>query len=157
MTPSPRFIADAMLGKLAMWLRILGCDVEYFPDLPDAEIVARASRTGRIILTRNTLLIRRRKARDNHFFVTGDGWRDQLRQVVGAFGIDPAGRLFTRCVRCNEPLEAIDKPLVAGRVPPYVFETQGAFSACPSCGRLFWKATHREEMERQLRDILSGP
>ena len=157
MTAPPRFIADGMLGKLATWLRILGCDVEYFPALPDSEIAERAMRTGRVILTRDTLLIRRRQARENHFFVTGDGWRDQLRQVVKAFGIDPAGRLFTRCVRCNEPLEAVEKPVVAGRVPPYVYRTQEAFSGCPSCGRIYWKATHRGEMERQLREILSGP
>ncbi|MGE5189036.1 MAG: Mut7-C RNAse domain-containing protein [Gemmatimonadota bacterium] len=148
-----RFIADGMLGKLATWLRILGCDVEYLGDLPDDEIAERALRTGRVILTRDTLLVRRRKVRDNHFFVTGDGWRDQLRQVVGAFGIDPGARLFTRCVRCNEPLEPVDKPLVAGRVPPYVYETQEIFSACPSCRRLYWPATHRERMERQLREI----
>ncbi len=152
---APRFLADAMLGKLATWLRILGCDVEYPGDLPDDEIVERALRTGRIILTRDTLLIRRRKARDNHFFVTGDGWRDQLRQVVAAFGIDPAGGLFTRCLRCNAPLGAIAKPDVAGRVPPYVYATQETFGACPSCGRLYWHATHREEMERELREILS--
>ena len=157
MTAPPRFIADGMLGKLATWLRILGCDVEYVGDLADDDLVERALRAGRIILTRDTLLVRRRKARDNHFFVTGDGWRDQLRQVVAAFGIDPAAGLFTRCVRCNEPLAAIDKPLAAGRVPPYVYETQDAFSACPSCGRIYWKATHRGEMERQLREILSGP
>ncbi len=151
---APRFLADAMLGKLVTWLRILGCDVEYFGDLPDDEIVERASRAGRVILTRDTLLVRRHEARDNHFFVTGDHWRDQLRQVVAAFGIDPAGRLFTRCVRCNAPLSPIDKPLVAGRVPPYVYETQETFSACPSCGRLYWKATHWEQMEKQLREIL---
>ncbi len=151
---APRFLADAMLGKLATWLRILGCDVEYYGDLPDDEVVERAARTGRVILTRDTLLVRRRGARENHFFVTGDHWRDQLRQVVAAFGIDPSGRLFTRCVRCNAPLVPIEKPLVAGRVPPYVYETQETFSACPSCGRLYWKATHRERMERQLREIL---
>jgi uncharacterized protein with PIN domain len=39
-------------------------------------------------------------------------------------------------------------------VPPYVYDTQEAFSACPACGRLYWHATHREEMERQLREIL---
>ncbi len=87
----PKFIADAMLGKLARWLRVLGCDVEYFPLIGDAELVARASRTGRLILTRDTLLVRRRGARDNHFFVAGDHFRDQLRQVVERFGIDPAG------------------------------------------------------------------
>ncbi len=153
---APRFIADGMLGRLATWLRILGCDVEYFGDLPDGEIVERAERTGRVILTRDTLLVRRRGARENHLFVAGDGWRDQLRQVVAAFGIDPGSRLFTRCVRCNAPLEPVDKTRVAGRVPPYVYATQEVFSDCPSCGRLYWKATHHAEMERQLRDILSG-
>ncbi len=154
---APRFLADAMLGKLATWLRILGCDVEYLGDLPDEEFVERALREGRIILTRDTLLVRRRKARENHFFVTGDGWRDQLRQVVRAFGIDPAARLFTRCVRCNEPLEAIDKARVEGRVPPYVYATREEFRVCPSCRRLYWRATHHDAMERQLREILSGP
>ncbi len=153
---APRFLADGMLGKLATWLRILGCDVEYLGDLPDEELVERALREGRVILTRDTLLVRRRKARDNHFFVTGDGWRDQLRQVVAAFGIDPEARLFTRCVRCNEPLVPVDRSLVAGRVPPYVHETQETFTACPACGRLYWRATHRGAMERQLREILSG-
>jgi len=33
-----RFIADAMLGKLAKWLRIMGCDVEYFSEIPDKEL-----------------------------------------------------------------------------------------------------------------------
>ncbi len=154
---APRFLADAMLGRLATWLRILGCDVAYFGDLPDDEVVARALRDGRVILTRDTLLVRRREARENHFFVTGDGWRDQLRQVVAAFGIDPDAGLFTRCVRCNETLAPIDKAQVAGRVPPYVYETQEAFSVCPSCRRLYWKATHGGAMEKQLREILSGP
>ncbi len=153
---APRFLADGMLGKLATWLRILGCDVEYFGDLPDEELVERALEAGRVILTRDTLLVKRRKARDNHFFVTGDGWRDQLRQVVTAFGIDPAGGLFTRCVRCNESLVPVEKSRVAGRVPPYVFRTQEAFTACPACGRLYWKATHRGAMERELAEILSG-
>ncbi len=153
---APRFLADAMLGKLATWLRILGCDVAYFGDLPDGELVARALGSGRVILTRDTRLVRRRLARENHFFVTGDGWRDQLRQVVTAFGIDPAARLFTRCVRCNERLASIDKAQAAGRVPPYVYGTQESFGVCPSCGRLYWHATHREQMEKQLREILSG-
>ncbi len=153
---APRFLADGMLGKLATWLRILGCDVEYLGDLPDEELVERALEAGRVILTRDTLLVKRRKARDNHFFVTGDRWRDQLRQVVTAFGIDPAARLFTRCVRCNEPLAPVEKSRVAGRVPPYVFRTQETFTACPACGRLYWRATHRDAMERQIREILSG-
>jgi uncharacterized protein with PIN domain len=41
------FIADVMLGMLATWLRLLGCDVEYFPTISDEDLVNKASRTGR--------------------------------------------------------------------------------------------------------------
>ena len=67
MDAETRFIADVMLGKLATWLRLLGCDVEYFPRITDEDLVGRASRTSRVILTRDTELIRRRQARGNHF------------------------------------------------------------------------------------------
>jgi uncharacterized protein with PIN domain len=156
MEPEVRFFADSMLGKLAKWLRILGCDTAFAPTIPDDEIADRALREGRIILTRDTLLIRRRSVRENHFFVRGDSYRDQLRQVVTRFAIDPAAGLFTRCVRCNEPLEKIGRQDAAGKVPPYVFGTQESFHACARCGRIYWKATHREEMERHLGRIL-GP
>jgi uncharacterized protein with PIN domain len=152
--PPPRFFADAMLGRLATWLRIVGCDVSYRARIDDAELVERALEDARVILTRDTLLVRRRKARGNHFFVTGDDYRAQFRQVVAHFGIDPLARLLTRCVRCNEPLLAIGKKDVAGRVPPYVLATQDAFSHCPGCGRVYWGATHREAMIRAIRAML---
>lgn len=145
-----------MLGKLARWMRMIGCDVEYFSKISDKELVERAWRVRRIILTRDTLLIQRRKARNNHFFVQGDGYKDQLRQVVKEFSIDPMSHLLTRCLLCNEPLLDIDKPLVKGRIPPYVYETQDAFKTCPSCRRLYWGATHRDEMVKQLKEILAG-
>lgn len=143
-----------MLGRLATWLRIIGCDVAYRARIDDAELVELAFEDERVILTRDTLLIRRRKARGNHFFVTGDDYREQLREVVARFGIDPFARLLTRCIRCNEPLLEIGKPDVAGRVPPYVLETQDAFRYCPGCGRVYWGATHREEMTRAIRSML---
>lgn len=143
-----------MLGKLACWLRALGCDVEYFPLIGDADLVARAALTSRLILTRDTLLVLRRGARANHFFVEGDHFRDQLRQVVARFDIDPAGRFLTRCLKCNALLAEIGKDNVRDRVPPYVYATQDMFRSCPVCGRLYWQGTHREKMAREVEDIL---
>jgi uncharacterized protein with PIN domain len=149
-----RFFADAMLGKLAKWLRILGCDVAFDPAISDRKIACRGSREGRVILTRDTLLIQRKEVRDNYFFVCGDSYQDQLRQVVAHFRIDPAEGLFTRCVRCNELLEEVPKPRVAGKVPPFVFRTQRSFGSCARCGRIYWKGTHWEEMERHRKEML---
>lgn len=149
-----RFIADCMLGKLARWLRIIGCDTEYFPAIADADLVERAERTGRMILTRDTLLIRRRKARTNHFFINHDHFRDQLRQVVHAFSLDPFARFLSRCIECNTLLDPTEKTAVADRVPPYVLMTRECFSTCPSCRRVYWEGTQRERMVGELQDIL---
>ncbi len=151
-----RFIADAMLGKLARWLRVMGCDVEYFPRIDDGELVTRAERSGRLILTRDTLLVRRRRARENHFFVRGDDYREQVRQVTAAFAIDPFAHFLTRCLECNALLADISRELAAERVPPYVFATQQSFQECPACGRLYWRGTHRARMFEELRQMVGS-
>ena len=151
-----RFIADVMLGRLATWLRLLGCDVEYFRDIADEELVDRACRTGRVILTRDVELTRRRKARPIHFFVRGDSYKDQLRQVVERFSIDPYARILTRCLRCNVPLEKIDLSEARRRVPPFVYETQREFRACGRCGRVYWRGTHRFNAIRLVRGMLES-
>jgi uncharacterized protein with PIN domain len=148
-----QFIADVMLGKLATWLRLLGCDVEYFPTISDEDLVNKASRTNRVILTRDTELVRRRQVRRNHHFVRGNDHRDQLRQVAKRFSITPSGHMMTRCLRCNETLKAIDPSEVREKVPPYVFETQHHFKTCGQCGRIYWKGTHREKALAEIQEI----
>jgi len=60
--PEPRFIADCMLGKLARWLRVLGYDAAYERRISDDDLVRRARSEGRILLTRDTRLVRRRRS-----------------------------------------------------------------------------------------------
>jgi uncharacterized protein len=150
------FIADAMLGKLARWMRVMGCDVEYFPEIADRALSDRAKCGNRIILTRDTRLVQQKINRDNAFLVIGDHYPDQLRQVVQSFAIDPSRDLLSRCLRCNMPLVSIEKNELAGKVPPYVFETQDRFETCPRCRKIYWKATHVEHMVGRLQNILGA-
>lgn len=148
-----KFIADSMLGRLARWLRIIGCDVTYYPRIEDSEFVEMALREGRMILTKDTLLIKRRKAKGNCFLVEGNSYKDQLRQVVSHFSIDPFEGFLTRCIECNLPLVDIEKERVKETVPEYVYITQDSFRVCPGCRKVYWPATHREEMIKMLEAL----
>lgn len=148
-----KFIADSMLGRLARWLRIIGCDVEYYPLIEDAELVDRAFRDGRILLTKDTLLIKRKRARENSFLIEGNSYKDQLRQVVSHFSIDPFEGFLTRCIECNLPLVDIEKERVKETVPEYVYITQDSFHVCLGCRKVYWPATHREEMIKMLEAL----
>ena len=149
-----KFIADAMLGRLAKWMRIAGYDVQYCPQIGDAEIAERDLREERVILTRDRLLIRRKTVRNNHFFIRGDDYREQLLQVVRRYPVDIGRQMFTRCLRCNTLLVPVPRSSLRQKVPHYVFTTQETFETCPSCRRIYWGATHREAMVRELARLV---
>jgi len=150
---SPRFIADTMLGRLATWLRILGYDAEYVRG-EDAALIARARETGRILLTRDTGLVRRRGL-PPHLLVQSDRVSEQLRQVIQTFQLTPAGPQARRCPRCNAVVEPRTKVEVFGRVPEFVWSRQDAFWGCPACGRLYWAGSHRRRMDDAIRTLLA--
>jgi len=148
----PMFLADAALGRLATWLRLLGYDTVYARAASGAELVRRATAEGRILLTRNTELIRRRSL-PPHLLVTSDDFRAQLRQVFDAYRLTAVSAFLARCSRCNTPLERLDPAAASPWVPPYVGATQRSFARCPTCARIYWPATHVERMRRELERL----
>jgi uncharacterized protein with PIN domain len=143
-----------MLGRLATWLRILGYDAEYARG-EDAALVERARETGRILLTRDTGIPRRREL-PPHLFVQSDHVTEQLRQVIQTFHLTPAGPVARRCPRCNVPVEPRTKADVFDRVPEFVWSTQDAFGVCPGCGRVYWAGSHWRRMDETIRALLAG-
>ncbi|MFH0913937.1 MAG: DUF5615 family PIN-like protein, partial [Chloroflexota bacterium] len=57
---SPKFLVDQNVGKLARWLRMMGYDATFFTGDDDSEMVSRALKEGRIVLTRDTRIMQRR-------------------------------------------------------------------------------------------------
>ena len=155
MTNTPQFVTDAMLGKLTKWLRVMGIDVVYDPGSTDAQLLRCAERGGRILLTRDRRLTHRRTPA-NLLYIDSDYYHEQVRQVVQVFHLADRIRVFTRCLRCNAPLQPIAKEVVAARVPSYVYATQLTFKHCATCDRLYWGGTHRDNMLRQLQAMLGG-
>lgn len=150
---TPMFLADATLGRLVTWLRLLGYDTAYTHDADAAALIGRARAEGRVLLTRNRRLLRRR-ALPEHVFVESDDFRAQIRQVLTACGLSGPASFLMRCARCNTVLEQVERREACTDVPSYVCETQSVFARCSSCRRVYWPATHVARMRVELARIL---
>jgi uncharacterized protein with PIN domain len=149
----PRFFADAMCGRLARWLRVLGYDVAYEAEIGDEELVRRAVEEDRAILTRDRRLPEEWRVSAVHVLRSESG-AEQLREVVEAFGLREGMRPFSRCSRCNTPLEEVRSGEVRDRVPARVLAQHDRFRRCPSCGRIYWSGSHTARMRRVLHRLL---
>jgi uncharacterized protein with PIN domain len=145
------FIAEAHLGALGRFLRMLGFDTVHEPRLADAEIRALAQADERIVLTRDRDLL---KCRDiaRGYYVRGIKPEAQLREVVTRYCLSPAARPFTRCLHCNLPLTPVDKAMIAHRLPPQVAELHQSFTYCSGCERVYWPGSHYARMRSALEE-----
>jgi uncharacterized protein with PIN domain len=144
---APRFVVDAMLGRLARWLRVLGYDALYSSGADDAALVRRALAEERILLTRDVELARRRGVRV--ILISDDRIGPQLREIVEILHLS-AHEAFSRCINCNAPLVEFDRARARDLVPPYVFATQTRFRRCAECGKVYWRGSHWAHMRATL-------
>lgn len=157
MISHPKFIVDHNVGKLARWLRLIGYDALFFDGGDDAELIAAALAGGRVILTRDTQIMKRgvvTSGRLEALLIEGDAPELQMCQVINSLNLDSNFRPFTICLECNQALLKRSKQQVKDRVPPYVFQTQDQYMECPSCRRIYWRGTHWQAMKKTLEGFM---
>lgn len=152
-TGTPKFVVDTMLGKLARWLRALGCDTLYLRAVEDRRLLHLARAETRILLTRDARLAR--EAGSLGLLVSTERLESQMREVIERLDLSPPEHgLLSRCLECNDLLEERRKEAVRGLVPEYVFSTQERFVGCPRCGRIYWQGSHADRILARLAPIL---
>jgi uncharacterized protein with PIN domain len=155
----PRFVLDIHLGRLAAYLRMMGFDALYGNCATDEELASVSRDQHRILLTRDVGLLKR-GAVTHGYFVRETAAARQIAEVVARFDLCRRVRPFTRCLRCNTPLEDAAKDSVLGEVPPRTAELYGEFRRCPRCRRVFWKGGHYRRMrlilEETCKDVSSS-
>jgi uncharacterized protein with PIN domain/sulfur carrier protein ThiS len=148
-----RFAADAHLGGLARFLRMLGFDTLHRNAFSDDEIRRLAEAERRIVLTRDRELLKCREIARGAY-VRALKPEAQLREVAARYEIAPLARPFTLCLSCNLPLQPVEPAVIAHRLPPAVYELHQRFVRCPGCDGVFWPGSHYERMLSALRSSL---
>jgi uncharacterized protein with PIN domain len=143
----PAFLLDVHLGTLARRLRLLGLDTAYRNDADDDALVAEGRREERVLLTQDRGLLRRRAVWFGAY-VRGARPDDQLDDMLGRFR--PPIWPWTRCTACNGVLEPVAKAEVLNRLEPGTRRTQGSFTRCPDCDRVYWPGAHNRRLQETV-------
>lgn len=154
-----RFVADAMLGRLARWLRILGYDTAYEKIIEDDTLIARAIEENRWLLTRDRCLTLRKLLRGRHTLIISDHLDEQLRQLRDELHLplDLSVVRGYRCADCNQRLVVIPREEAISKVPPLVAEQHHRLMQCRYCGRVYWPGMHWTNIRRQLAQLAKEP
>jgi uncharacterized protein with PIN domain/sulfur carrier protein ThiS len=150
-----RFAADAHLGRLAGYLRMLGFDTWYRRDAGDEELATISSDEGRILLTRDSGLLKRNIVTRGYFVQTTDPAR-QVVEVLQRFDLVPKTQPFRRCIHCNAILQPANKEEVLDRLLPETRRYYDEFFQCPRCGHIYWKGSHYRRMERFIESVITS-
>jgi uncharacterized protein with PIN domain len=148
----PRFICDVHLGRLARRLRLLGFDVAYRNDFDDPDIVNTALDERRIILTCDRGILKIRRVTHGYFVRS----RDVSEQVIEVLQrLDLASRIepFTRCTGCNGLIRRVQKAAVLEQIPPNVGEQYDDYFRCESCGKVYWKGSHFDQLRAYVAKV----
>ncbi len=149
---SIRFVLDIHLGRLAAYLRMAGFDALYPNDYRDEEIAAISAHEHRVLLTSDRGLLKRSTVTYG-YYVRSREPRRQLHEVMRRYELLDRTAPFTRCLECNAQLIPAAKQEVWELLPPKTRELHTHFLSCSQCGRVFWKGSHYERMQKLLDSV----
>lgn len=149
-----RFIVDVNVGRLAKLLRIGGFDTLYDPKWGDSTLADKACAEERILLTRDRELLKRNAVIWGHLVRSSDPW-DQFGEVVVFFGLQAKIDLFTRCPKCNDLLEPVEKEHILDRIEPLTRLMYDTFTRCPRCGQIYWRGSHHSRIREKMAASLA--
>jgi uncharacterized protein len=147
-----RFVADGHLGTLARNLRLLGFDVAYDQQAQDRQLLRVMEREDRALLTRDRHLLMHAIVRHG-YCPRSQNAHDQTIEVIRRFDLSDSITPFTRCLRCNAPLQKVAKSKVIEKLEPLTKVYYKEFRRCTGCGQIYWAGSHFSKLQRRLEKI----
>ncbi len=152
-----RFVVDAMLGKLALWLRLTGHDTIYSPTIDDDYALSVAIQENRILLTSDSELHRRGvEAEVDGMLVRGDV-DERIAAVFKEYNIHTeVNPDKARCSKCNGELEKLtgeETSKVKALVHNRTYEYYDTFWFCNNCESVFFQGGYWDNIQSYMEHI----
>ena len=149
-----RFVADGHLGGLTRNLRLLGFDVAYEQNADDRQLLEVMARENRALLTRDRRLLIHAIV-EHGYYPRSQNADEQTIEVIRRFDLLELIAPFTRCLRCNAPLEAAAKADVIDKLEPLTKVYYHQFRRCPDCKQIYWSGSHFPKLQKRIEEIRS--
>lgn len=149
-----KFLTDGMLGKLTRWLRMLGLDVEYTGSMDDKELIQKAKKENRILLTRDVELYRQVAAKSvEAFLIENPNQTASLANLAKRFNFKLEVSMdASRCPKCNSKIKVVSKADVASKIPSSTSSNYDEFWQCQGCGQVYWRGAHWKRIDKTLEE-----
>jgi uncharacterized protein with PIN domain len=149
-----RFVTDGHLGKLARNLRMFGFDVAYDSQATDRQLLAVMDRENRALLTRDRRLLMHAVVKTGYCPRSQDP-DEQTIEVIRRFNLLRLIAPFTRCLRCNAPLQDVAKTDIIEELEPLTKIYYDQFRRCTGCGQIYWSGSHFEKLQKRIEIMQS--
>ena len=147
-----RFVVDGHLGKLARNLRLLGFDVAYDQQAQDRQLLGVMESEDRALLTRDRRLLMHAIVKAG-YCPRSQNSDEQTIEVIRRFDLLDSIAPFTRCLRCNAPLQEVAKADVIEKLEPLTKIYYERFRRCTGCGQIYWAGSHFSKLQKRLDEI----
>lgn len=147
-----KFLADAMLGKLTRWLRMLGQDARYSVEFDDSELLALAKKEGLILLTKDFELYKRAILKGlDAYYVEGATEAERLAEVAKRYSLQLTIDMDkSHCPICSTKLTATPKEQLKDQLKKNTYAHYDKFWKCPNCGQIYWQGAHWTQINNTL-------
>jgi uncharacterized protein with PIN domain len=149
-----RFVADGHLGGLTRNLRLLGFDLAYEQNADDRQLLEVMVRENRALLTRDRRLLMHAIVQHG-YCPRSQNADEQTIEVIRRFDLSGLIAPFTRCLRCNAPLEEAAKADIIDKLEPLTRIYYDQFRRCPGCKQIYWSGSHFPKLQNRIEEIRS--
>ena len=149
-----RFVTDGHLGKLTRNLRLLGLDVAYHPLATDRQLLDVMERENRALFTRDRRLLMHAIVKTG-YCPRSQNPDEQTIEVIRRFDLFTLMLPFTRCLRCNAPLQRVAKADIIAKLEPLTKVYYQEFRRCTGCAQIYWAGSHFEKLQKRIGVIHS--